>query len=344
MDSRLRSFCVLYKVKPNDTLKTIAWKYRFTNPGPIVSFNAMRLPGAIKSWGGLRKVSPGWASAHSRRNRVKYVLGQDGAVDPSSVPFFEPLQASQISSGTMLWGSAEYEFGDVVSVVDSYPISQPLPTADIPFLLIPWERGAIRRLIALEEQFRLEAERDALQILRDNRDVLKDLQLTLFCCDFIAEVVTLNVKLIDEPMKAAEALKEASEAERYAAKGKALRDVLKERVRTLALKTGEAMKMALEKEIMEKLKPEKLHADLDFWLNHTLGVFTPSFYTQKLVGAYERDPYIFWFGAEGARVEYKNQVVGYARKRIESLDFLIQWARRAMHASFYRHVVRDSAA
>lgn len=337
MQQPLPSFWVPHNIVPGETLNSIARSYRYTNPGPIISFNCTRLPNAMKDWKPEARFEkkvisdallrwPSWDQM-SITNRAIYIRHHIG---------WGPLNDNQVTTYELRQGPSMEDVGNVITVVDSYPINRPLSVNETPFLLIPWRRVAINQSVSQLKQLKRDIEIQAMYVINGNRKALEQLKGVLFTVDFLATVLKCSVGLLSLGIKSA-----TTEVD-TAKMAKEVYKLIGKRSIMYGKAVAQQMDREFEKEVHEQLRNIRLQPDFSFWLDNTVGWLSPSKWTSLFVSMHEHDMDILFYGPKAVEVKWNNKAVEAAREEIKRTAFMIQWAQQAAHAAFYRHVVADS--
>jgi len=329
-------FFVPHPIIGGETLSMIAAKHRFGNPGPIIAFNADRLPGAVETTGEKRELTPEFIDHNKRMKNMG-----DGPQNPNYPTAWKPMGANQITDAVLRLNNPAMGAGRVITVRSEYPISQPVDP-QVGFLEIPWTRKALREYVRVLNDMIAEIIRDTNLAVNGQTAALKELKTTFIAADLVFAVISA-------PLMAAQEWKIASTA---IANGKKVGFLLEDVLPILAEKAMQLGNVAWDVAQAEQLKSAalnkmpariKVEKDLDYFIDNYLAFVSPSRIATWLVGVTTGDTDMMRYGEAVVDARTKNKIIDEGQKQIDRMQGYISIAQMAMSASFYDHIVRDAA-
>lgn len=319
------AFWLPHVVSPGDTLTSIAAKYGYANPGPIIAFNAEHLPDSIESMGGYRALDKSFAT-HSKQRKA---LG-GGNFDPNHWGHWERLGSNQITKGAIEMNNPGMLPGAVATIRKQYPITEPL-LLKTRRLEIPWTRKALKSFVKVLEEYIKGIIAETHAAVNEETGRLRAIKTKLMVVDVLVMGLTLGWGAAREYRQIA-----------MLTEGDALLEVFGKVAFDLGGLAWDAVNspqgQAATQELPKRIKLEK---DLDYFINNSIGLWSPSKITAMLVGIKESDSEVFWWGTDAVDARAKNEIIDAAEKDIDRKREFIRVAANAAAASFYDHKVTD---
>lgn len=328
------NFYVPHVVRNGETLTSIATKHMHANPGPIIAFNADRLPGALVEVGERRQLTPEFIEHNKRMKNYG-----DGPQDPNYANAWKRMGANQITDAVLSTNNPAMGAGRILTVRTEYPISAPMIEG---VLEIPWTRKALREFVRVLTETINETIRETNLAVNGQTEALKDLKATFIAADLFFAAITLPLSAVKGWQATTTAIANGKQAMNMF---EAVWPVIVEQfMRTGGAAWDVAQQQQLKAAALDKMPAKiKLEKDLDYYIDNYISFLTPSRLATYYYGFKEQDTDVMRYGEAAIDARTKNKIIDEGQKQIDRMQSYIRVAQLAISASFYDHIVRDVA-
>ena len=184
-------------------------------------------------------------------------------------------------------------------------------------LFIPWRSDLLRKLIATMKHLQVDVAADARKLMTATAHSKGDLESFLFKIDALCMLANMGHGIAD---LVAEGIKQTEMTS-----GELLGWLVNSRVEM----AGDVATLAIP-------APEKPKQDFKFFIRHTLGPWTPSYWVSVYEAIKSGDSNIYLYGPASTQWRAQQQIRSQAEGEIERLQKTIAAAQRQLAMSFYR--------